>query len=81
MPKQAWTGELSLFGKYLKKHKVNRGTIAKGLGKTPSYISMLAHGKATPGFKLALEIEKWTRENVTSHGHASPYKCTDWKKN
>lgn len=59
-----WTGDLSAFGKFLKKHKITRDAIAVGLGITPSYISMIAHKKARPGFKLAEAIAKWTKFNA-----------------
>lgn len=59
-----WAGELSAFGRFLKKHKLTRDEVAKGLGVTPSYVSMLAHGKASPGFKLAGAIAKWTKKSA-----------------
>ena len=59
-----WAGELSNFGRFLKRHKLARDVVAKGLGVTPSYVSMLAHGKASPGFKLAGVIAKWTKKSA-----------------
>lgn len=56
-----WGGNLSTFGRFLKKHKLTRDDVAKGLGVTPSYVSMLAHAKASPGFKLAGKIADWTK--------------------
>ncbi len=92
---KGWSGELSAFGEYLKRHNVQRDAVAAGGGVTPSYISMLAHGKAKPGFRLARAIELWTRENVTeSSGEAldlaaevasnvaptpAPFTCSDWE--
>lgn len=64
MAKQGWSGNLSKFGEYLKVYSIDRDTLAKGVDITPSYVSMLAHGAATPSFKLAGRIEKWTRENA-----------------
>jgi transcriptional regulator with XRE-family HTH domain len=77
---KGWTGELAKFGAYLRAHKLDREAVAKALGVTPSYVSMLAHGKPKrPGFDLALKIETWTRENVRTIENApAPFSCTDW---
>lgn len=69
---RGWSGDLSLFGEYLKRHSVDRKKVADGVGVTPSYISMLAHG-AKPGFALALAIDRWTLANVTV-----PFTVYDW---
>ena len=53
---------LSPFGEYLKTQGVDKKTAAKALDVTPSYVSMLAHGQATAGLKLALRVQKWTIE-------------------
>jgi len=60
----SWSGNLSKFGKYLKKHGLTRDAVAVGADVTPSYVSMLAHGKASPGFKLAARISEWTKKNA-----------------
>lgn len=79
MSKHGWSGELSKFGRYLKVHKLEREAVAKGAEITPSYVSMLAHGKASPGFKLAARIEKWTSENVTGKdGQPKPFAMKEW---
>lgn len=57
-----WGGELVNFGKFLQKHDIPREDIARIFDVTPAYISMLAHGKATPGLALALNILRWTRK-------------------
>ncbi len=59
-----WTGKLSAFGRFLKTHALTRDAVASGLDITPSYVSMLAHGKARPGFKLAGAIASWTKSNA-----------------
>lgn len=88
---RGWGGELSRFGEYLKRHAVQRETIATGADVTPSYISMLAHGKARPGFALALRIQRWTLANVkhpdgsvddtgrTNAGQPAGFLCDDWE--
>lgn len=57
---------------------MDRKKIADGVEVTPSYISMLAHGNAKPGFGLALAIDRWTLANVTSEGNAVPFTVYDW---
>lgn len=70
---------LSKFGAFLTRHNLNRDAIAAPTGVTPSYISMLAHGKAQPGFRLAVSIENWTRQNLKDEaGNPSVFACTDW---
>ncbi len=76
---RGWKGTLSRFGEYLQKHDVPRDAIAKGCVVTPSYISMLAHGKAKPGFGLARAIEAWTRANVVEAEGPAPFTCADWE--
>lgn len=56
----AKSAELSAFGKFLSTNKITRDQAAKDLDVTPAYISMLAHGKATPGLKLAMDIYRWS---------------------
>ena len=75
---KGWTGDLSRFGLYLKRHGIDRAKIAAGAGVTPSYISMLAHGKAQPGFRRAVAIERWTRLNVKAAEQPAPFSCGDW---
>lgn len=70
---RGWSGDLSLFGEYLKRYGVDRKKVADGVSVTPSYISMLAHGNAKPGFGLALAIDRWTLANVVT-----PFTCYDW---
>jgi hypothetical protein len=62
IPQNRWGGKLCPFGEFLQKYDVPRDVIAAKFDVTPAYISMLAHGKATPGLRLALDILKWTRE-------------------
>jgi hypothetical protein len=69
---KGWTGKLSRFGLYLQRYGVDRSKIAAGAGVTPSYISMLAHGKASPGFRAAVAIERWTTKNVIAPEHDDP---------
>jgi len=58
--------ELSAFGNFLRKNTITRDQAAKDLGVTAAYISMLAHGKATPGLKLAMDISRWSaRKRLT----------------
>ena len=79
MPKtKGWTGKLSAFGKYLQKHEIGRETIAAAVEITPSYVSMLAHGKAQPGFGCALQIERWTTRTIKIEGEPAPFRCGDW---
>jgi len=66
-------GTLSAFGTYLQTHKIERDAVAKALEITPAYVSMLAHGKATPAFKLARQVAAWTRQTF-----AAPFTCDDW---
>ncbi len=68
-------GKLSKFGKYCKDNALSRETLAKDLGVTPSYISMLAHGKAKPGGRLAVEIQRWTEKNPAVQTTFDP---SDW---
>jgi len=76
---KGWAGKLSEFGEYLKKHGLDRDVVAGAAGVTPSYVSMLAHGKANPGFKRAVAIERWTHETVKdSGGRPAPFSCVDW---
>ncbi len=69
-----WTGKLSAFGRFLKTHKLTRDAVATGLEITPSYVSMIAHGKASPGFKLAGAIAAWTRANAPA-----AFELADWE--
>jgi len=62
MPKT--TRKLSKFGQYLKKQKITAALAAEELGVTQSYINALASGAMTPGLKLAIEIQKWSRSAV-----------------
>jgi transcriptional regulator with XRE-family HTH domain len=75
---RGWSGDLSLFGEYLKRHGVDRKKVADGVNVTPSYISMLAHGNAKPGFSLALAIDRWTLANVKADGEPAPFTVYDW---
>jgi hypothetical protein len=46
---------------------------------------MLAHGKASPGFRAALVIERWTTDNIKTPeglegaGRPAPFRCGDWE--
>lgn len=66
---------LGSFGIYLRDHKIDYDEVARTLHKTRSYVSMLAHGKATPAFRLAYQIERWLRDRS---GDAAPFKMQDW---
>jgi len=78
-PKALWTGKLSKFGIYLQTHKLERDKVAKAAGITPSYVSMLAHAKATPGLALASRISAWTAAEVKDEkGEPAPFRCEDW---
>lgn len=48
------------FGKFLEAKQLDRRQVAKELQITPSYVSMLARGTATPAFKLAQRIAVWS---------------------
>ncbi len=72
--RRPWNGKLSKFGKYCKDNELSREVLAKALEVTPSYISMLAHGKAKPGGRLAVAIQKWTEKNVI----AGSFDCESW---
>jgi transcriptional regulator with XRE-family HTH domain len=72
---QEWAGELTTFGKYLQKQKLDRKTVAKALDISTSYVSMLAHGSATPAFKLALKFARWTKDKF---GAEKCFGCEDW---
>jgi hypothetical protein len=72
-----WTGELGKFGKYCKKHDIDRKKIAEAVGCTTSYISMFAHDKATPGRKCAVNIEIWT---ALQFGEEDAFKVKDWPR-
>ncbi len=72
-----WAGKLTAFGKYCAKHKLNRDDIAEGADITASYVSMLAHGQATPSFKLGARIASWTSKTL---GEKNAFALEDWKK-
>jgi transcriptional regulator with XRE-family HTH domain len=67
---------LGAFGIYLRKHHIDYDEVARTLHKTRSYVSMLAHGKATPAFRLAYQIERWLRERPSTS--ASPFTMQAW---
>lgn len=62
MPKK----KLTAFGRYLKKQKISTIGAAVALGVTKSYISALVTGSMTPGLKLAIEIQRWSRGIVAA---------------
>lgn len=68
-------GNLSRFGEYLRAHSLDRETVAEVGDVTPSYVSMLAHGKASPGLKLARKIQRWTQANKPQ-----AFTCMDWEE-
>jgi DNA-binding XRE family transcriptional regulator len=58
------------FGKYLEKKTKTKPVItpaeaAEAIGKSKQYVYMLIEGKVTPSFKLAWEIEVWSKGEVT----------------
>lgn len=69
----AWKGRLSKFGRFLKEHKIQRETVAKALDVTPSYVSMIGHGKARPSFRLAQKITEWTKKHAPKE-----FALTEW---
>lgn len=75
---RGWGGELSNFGEWLKANKLERDAIAKEFDKTPAYISMLAHGKATPAFRLARDINDWSVAGVTNGALSSAFTYEMW---
>lgn len=75
---KAWSGELSNFGRYLKQNDVERERVATLFDITPAYVSMLAHGKATPAFALARRISDWTKRGVKNGTLTKPFTCDDW---
>lgn len=58
------TANYTPFGKYLALHKIPATDAERALGITRSYISMLTTGRATPGLRLAYQIEQWTEGEV-----------------
>jgi len=58
--------KLTAFGKYLKKKKISAAEAASELGVTRSYISALISGAMTPGLKLAIEIQNWSKTAVAA---------------
>jgi DNA-binding transcriptional regulator YdaS (Cro superfamily) len=46
--------------------KVTQGALARRLGVTPAYVSLLASGDRQPALKLALAIESLTGVSVES---------------
>ena len=56
--------KLTAFGRYLRDKKISTADAASELGITKSYVSALASGAMTPGLKLAIEIMRWSREDV-----------------
>jgi transcriptional regulator with XRE-family HTH domain len=52
------------FGRYLKKQKISALDAAEALGVTKSYVNLLISGAMTPGLKLAIEIQHWTKGTV-----------------
>lgn len=73
-----WGGSLCPFGKFLQKIDIPRDTVAKLFKVSPAYISMLAHGKATPGLALALDIMRWTRKGAEKGEFDQEFGCEDW---
>jgi len=74
---KSWGGTLGKFGQYCKKREIDREKLAKAIGVTPSYISMFAHEKATPGREAAVNIELWTEQEF---GVKSAFRCRDWPR-
>lgn len=68
-----WAGDLSDFGKFLSTHDIPREKVSSLFDVTPAYVSMLAHGKATPALKLSLSILRWTRKEGLP-----PFGPEDW---
>lgn len=56
--------EKTVFAKYLEKKGLDTAGAAEALDLTRSYVHMLKSGAATPGLKLAVKIEQWSRRNV-----------------
>jgi transcriptional regulator with XRE-family HTH domain len=75
--KNTWGGKLEKFGLYCKKHNIDREEISAAVRCTPSYISMFAHGKATPGREMAVNIEIWT---AIKYGEKNAFRVVDWPR-
>lgn len=75
---RGWSGELSPFGKWLKANGLERDAVAKQFDVTPAYVSMLAHGKATPAFRLARDINDWSRKGEAAGTLKSPFVYENW---
>lgn len=75
---RGWTGDLSAFGAWLKANGLERDAVAKQFDVTPAYVSMLAHGKATPAFRLARDITKWSRKGADAGTLSSAFDYDCW---
>ena len=62
MPKK----KLTTFGRYLKKQSMTAADAAEQLDITRSYVNALVTGSMTPGLKLAIEIQRWSRGVVAA---------------
>lgn len=50
---------------YISSKPVNKAAFARAIGTTPLHLQRLIKGEATPGIRLAYEIEKATDGKVT----------------
>jgi len=62
--------------KYLQHNGITSKWLAEKIGTTPTNMSSIANGKSTPTIRLAHEIEKHTRGNVTLYDWVKP----EWDK-
>ena len=76
---RSWGGELSAFGAWLKANGLERDAVAKQFDVTPAYVSMLAHGKATPAFRLARDITAWSRKGADAGTLSKPFDYDAWE--
>ena len=77
MSKTWGRGRSASSGNTCKEKEIDREEIASAIGVTPSYISMFAHAKATPGRSAAVDIEIWTEQKF---GVKSAFRTRDWPR-
>ena len=62
MPKK----KLTAFGRHVKSNDFAPSAVAATLGVTKSYVQALMTGAMTPGLKLAIEIQRWSKGTVAA---------------
>ena len=63
-PKKSKLSKFGLYLKKLSKKEISTWAVAADLEITPSYVNALALGTMTPGLKLAVKIQKWSKGAV-----------------